>query len=286
MENCKSIGTPNWTREEMIASLDEFVTLYQERPIQDNTGGMKAPHLFAVWFMVRKLAPELIVESGVWKGQGTWLLEQACPSARVVSIDPDLSKRIYISKRVVYTHLDFSLQDWTDLPEKSVVLFDDHQNAYRRLQQCHWFGFKHVIFEDNYPVSQGDCYSLKKAFSQSGFESPRTQWKLTFRERIFRRMIYSLNAKLQLGLLIQSQHIMQESIPPNLQDRKMLESKLALYYEFPPVVIHSYTRWGDQWELPNYPTPHPLIESSLPPHWQMFEQDAEFYNWICYVKLK
>jgi hypothetical protein len=71
MENCKSIGTPNWTREEMIASLDEFVTLYQERPIQDNTGGMKAPHLFAVWFMMRKLAPELIVESGVWKGQGT-----------------------------------------------------------------------------------------------------------------------------------------------------------------------------------------------------------------------
>lgn len=72
-----SIGEPPWTREEIIDSLDEFSAIYADRPIQDNKGGMKAPHMFAVWFMTRKLSPDLIVESGIWRGQSTWLLEQA-----------------------------------------------------------------------------------------------------------------------------------------------------------------------------------------------------------------
>ena len=247
---------------------------------------MKAPHLFAVWFMVRALAPDLIVESGVWKGQGTWILEQACPSARIVSLDPDLSTRVYLSKKAVYSELDFSLQDWTHLPERSLVLFDDHQNAYRRLQQCHWFGFNHVIFEDNYPILQGDCYSLKKAFAQVGFQSPATQVRSTLKKQILRRVIYSLNARFRLGLVIHSQLQDKEWILPNSHDAQMLEKKLEIYYEFPPVVIDSHTRWGDTWEPPHYPTVPPLVDGTVPAPWQIFQQESQFYNWICYVRLK
>lgn len=286
MDNGAKFGNPNWTREEILASLDEFLTLYQARPIQDNVGGMKAPHLFAVWFMVRALAPDLIVESGVWKGQGTWILEQACPSAQIVSLDPDLSHRVYLSKRAVYSKLDFSLQDWTDLPERSLVLFDDHQNAYRRLQQCHWFGFKHVLFEDNYPIPQGDCYSLKKAFAQVGFQPTATHVKSTLKRQILRRLVYFLNARFRLGLIIQNQLQDQEWIPPNSQDARMLEKRLDLYYEFPPVAIHSHTRWGDPWTSPSYPTVPPLVEGPAPPSWQVFQEESQFYNWICYVRLK
>ena len=53
--------------------------------------------------------------------------------------------------------------------------FDDHQNAYKRLQQCKWFGFRHVVFEDNYPSGQGDSYSLKQAFANAGFDPARSQ---------------------------------------------------------------------------------------------------------------
>lgn len=62
------IGNPPWTRAEITASIDELSTIYGERPIQENQGGMKAPHMFAVWFIAKKLSPDLIVESGVWKG--------------------------------------------------------------------------------------------------------------------------------------------------------------------------------------------------------------------------
>lgn len=286
MANCKTIGAPCWTREEMIASLDEFVSLYQQRPIQDNTGGMKAPHLFAVWFMARALAPQLIVESGVWKGQGTWLLEQACPKARIISLDPDLSKRIYISERVVYSNLDFSLQDWTDLPATSLVLFDDHQNAYRRLQHCHWFGFKHIIFEDNYPVSEGDCYSLKKAFSHAGFSFSAGQKTTSLKNQLLSRLIYRLNVKYQLGLAIQCQEELQDKIPPNAHDALMIEKKLETYYEFPPVAKHPHTRWGDPWDEQRYPTAPPLLDHPISSSWQIFELESQFYNWICYARLK
>jgi hypothetical protein len=247
---------------------------------------MKAPHLFAVWFMARALSPQLIVESGVWKGQGTWLLEQACPSARIISLDPDLSKRVYISERVVYSNLDFSLQDWTDLPVKSLVLFDDHQNAYRRLQQCHWFGFKHIIFEDNYPVSQGDCYSLKKAFSHAGFSSLADEQTTSLKNQLLRGLIYRLNAKYQLGLAIQDQEKLQEMVPSNAHDALMIEKKLETYYEFPPVVKHLQTRWGDPWDDQHYPTVPPLIDHPIPPPWHIFELESQFYNWICYASLK
>ena len=286
MGNWRTIATPIWTREELIASLDEFVSLYQQRPIQDNTGGMKAPHLFAVWFMARALDPELIVESGIWKGQGTWLIEQACPSARIISLDPDLSKRVYISEKVAYSHLDFSLQDWTDLPAKSLVLFDDHQNAYRRLQQCHWFGFKHIIFEDNYPALQGDCYSLKKAFSHAGLPSLVAKKRIPLLRQLLRRLLYGLNAKCHLGLAIQGLEELQERIHPNQHDAVMIEKKLAMYYEFPPVVKHPLTRWGDPWEAPGYPTDPPLIVGPIPDKWHIFDRESQFYNWICYVNLR
>ena len=129
---------------------------------------MKSPHLFALWFMAKRLRPELVVESGVLRGQSTWLLEQACPEAKLICIDPALEKRTYISDRAVYSPKDFTEHDWADVPERSLAFFDDHQNAYLRIQQCAWFGFRHVIFEDNYPPGHGDCYSLKKAFAGAG----------------------------------------------------------------------------------------------------------------------
>jgi hypothetical protein len=234
MSEIKTIGDVPWSRDDIRASLDEFEALYDKRPIRDNTGGMKAPHMFAVWFMARKLAPETIVESGIWRGQSTWLLEQACPDARIISIDLDLSLRQYISDRAQYSDVDFSAHDWTGIdPDKTLVFFDDHQNAYTRVQQCWWFGFRHVIFEDNYPPSQGDCYSCKKAFSGAGFQpapgdTPRRKARLTDR---IRYKIASVCGVTWIQMIPQYSRV---TIPPNQHDAKYLAAHLQTYYEFPP----------------------------------------------------
>jgi hypothetical protein len=83
----------------MLAALPEFSDIYERRPIRDNKGGMRAPHCFAAWFMLRKLRPTAVVESGLWRGQGTWLIEQACPDADLYCIDIDLGRLEYRSPR-------------------------------------------------------------------------------------------------------------------------------------------------------------------------------------------
>lgn len=165
-----TIGTPPCTREELCAALDEFAELYKKRPVQDNEGGMKAPQMFAAWFTAKKLQPTAIIESGVWYGQGTWFFEQACPEAKIFCIEPNLPRVKYQSKRAQYTQADFSFHKWSEYVdcETTLCFFDDHQNALSRLEIAAPQGFKHIMFEDNYPVSQGDCVSLKTILEQGG----------------------------------------------------------------------------------------------------------------------
>jgi predicted O-methyltransferase YrrM len=100
-------------RSLMVEALEEFDALYAERPVKENRGGMRSPHLFATWFMAKTLAPETIIESGVWKGQSTWMLEQACPQASIYSLDLNLSKREYLSPTATYYEKDFTEVDWS-----------------------------------------------------------------------------------------------------------------------------------------------------------------------------
>ena len=286
MNSVVSIGTPPWTREEMVEHLDEFINLYSQRPVKSNEGGMKTPHMFATWFMVKKLNPDLIVESGVWKGQGTWLLEQACPDARIVSIDLNLGYREYISEKVEYSDNDFSEQDWTGVTDRSLAFIDDHQNAYKRLQQCKWFGFKNIIFEDNYPASQGDCYSLKKAFANAGFEpypnAPKKSKAPSFTSRAIKKSarVLGLNT---VQLTPQYEAV---NITPNEVDSKMLYKHLDTYFEFPPIYKPAKTRWNDDWTDENYPTPEPLLKDPVESKFQTYVDEAELYTWIAYAKLK
>ena len=285
MEQIVSIGRPPWTRQEILEQLEQFMLLYADRPIKDNQDGMKAPHMFAVWFMVKKLSPDLIVESGVWKGQSTWLLEQACPNARLVSIDLNLNHRLYISDSAVYSDMDFSEQDWINVTENSLVFFDDHQNAYRRLQQCKWFGFKHIIFEDNYPISQGDSYSLKKAFANAGFDPGITQ-KQGAMNNLLPNKLKRFIQRCSVNSISVTPQYDTVNIRPNQIDSRMLYKHLEIYYEFPPVVKTSKTRWGDDWNDVLYPTPEPILSKPSRPKYEIFIDEAMFYTWICYAKLK
>jgi len=285
MSNLVQIGNPPWTRDEIVKSIDEFLELYSKRPIKDNQGGMKSPHMFAVWFMARKLNPDLIVESGIWKGQSTWLLEQACPNSKLVAIDLDLSIREYISDSAAYSDRDFSEQNWASITDRSLVFFDDHQNAYERLQQCRWFGFKNVIFEDNYPANQGDCYSLKKAFAGAGFD-PQHSAQKTGGGSIPSKIATGFAKALGMTPIASIPQHLQLKIDPNDNDAHMLHKNLEIYYEFPPVIRTPQTRWGDDWNEKAYPTSEPLLQEAATPTREVFLGDAKSYTWICYTRLK
>jgi len=74
--------------------------------------------------------------------------------------------------------VDFSAVDWSDLlhalgvkPRKALLVMDDHQDQLTRLQQAHAFGFRHLVFDDNFIPGVGDAFSIKDS-CDGGFDGP------------------------------------------------------------------------------------------------------------------
>lgn len=260
------LGTVPWSPADIAETIPEFLGVYGGRPLQRNAGGMHAPHMFALWFMLRQLRPQVVIESGVWKGQGTWLIEQAVPDAALHCIDIDLKRLEYRSDRAEYHSVDFGDIDWSGLvdPASALLFFDDHQDALERVHLAETLGFKKLIFEDNYPPEQGDCYSLKKAFLGSGHHPPRR-----FLPRLRRPWASQPTARLAGDA-----------------DATYLRSALRTYYEFPPVAKAETTRWGDPWTSERYPTPPPILDEPPTGGASVFADEATLYTWMCFAELR
>jgi len=86
----------------------EFLDIYEKRPISNNLWGMRSHGMFFLWYLLKQIQPDLVIESGVYRGQSTWMIGQAAPDAKIIAIDPDLTKRIYVSKNATYRTGDFS----------------------------------------------------------------------------------------------------------------------------------------------------------------------------------
>ncbi|MDE6052400.1 MAG: hypothetical protein K2G55_01270 [Lachnospiraceae bacterium] len=246
-------GDNIWALENIEREIEEFKEIYDNRPIIDNRGGMSSTHLFWSWYAMKTLKPQYIIESGVWKGQGTWLFEKACPNAQIFSIDINLNHREYISERVKYFSIDFSCIDWSFIKdkEKTVIFFDDHQNAYDRLMQMKFMGFQQALFEDNYPETEGDCYSLKKVLLGVGFEET---------DKII--------------------------IPPNHAHSMYFKENVNTYFEFPPIYKTDHVRWGGVWDDVHYPTRKPILDKVDTEMQKILYAESKDYTWICFCKLR
>tara|TARA_B100001063_G_C16675838_1_gene508985 strand:- start:52 stop:927 length:876 start_codon:yes stop_codon:yes gene_type:complete len=281
----------NFNKENILKYLDEFIHVYRERPIKNNLGGMKFPHMLGFYFLLKTLKPDFVVESGIFKGQSTWLIENTLPKTRVLSIDPNLEQREYISKSnlIEYSNLDFINQDFSNLPKNSLVFFDDHQNFYERLVYSYFFGFKHIIGEDNYPVVQGDTYSFKKIYSGKGLNDVRPSLKNLLKSIIIiskHTFLKKMNKNFKKE--IQKYDLSIQDVMETKNHFNNLEKIIDTYFEFPPVFKNKLTRWGDEWTDENYPTKEALIDLNTAniEKYKDIYNESNSYNWMCYIKLK
>ncbi|KAJ9568291.1 hypothetical protein OSB04_004257 [Centaurea solstitialis] len=135
--------TVEWTSKDLLQGLEEFVPIYETRPIKNNMYGMGFDHSFGLWFIARWLKPEF--NDREWSFQGAFDLGFKASNAG----HPDLMKKHGI----------------TDL-SRVLIFFDDHQNELKRLKQALKAGFSHLVFEDNYDTGTGDHYSLRQICDQ------------------------------------------------------------------------------------------------------------------------
>ena len=224
---------PDWKNDELIESLDIFRKIYETRPIKNNTGGMQFPHMFATYFILKKINPSFVIESGVFKGQSTWLIEKTLPDTKILSIDIDLTNREYISKKAEYSNLDFKHHNFSNIPYDTLVFFDDHVSHYERLMQAKFFNIKNIILEDNYLTGKGDFYTLNHAINNSGFNHNFTKLSLL-------KTFYVFSNELLKKLFLKKYSIHPEKIkfrlrdyPPSENDFKNIERNIKTYFEFP-----------------------------------------------------
>ncbi|CAI9281183.1 unnamed protein product [Lactuca saligna] len=176
--------TIEWTSKDLLQGLEAFVPIYETRPIKNNMYGMGFDHSFGLWFITRWLKPELMIESGAFKGHSTWILRQAMPNTPIISLTPRhpakylLKGPAYVDQNCTYfagkDFVDFGNVNWSKVMKKHgvndssqvLIFFDDHQNELKRLKQALKAGFSHLVFEDNYDTGTGDHYSLRQICDQ------------------------------------------------------------------------------------------------------------------------
>lgn len=231
------INQPPWNEIDIISELENFKSIYNERPIKDNKGGMLFTHMFYFYFVLKKLNPELVIESGVFKGQSTWLIEKTLPKSKIISIDVDLNKREYISKKAIYSNKDFKFHNFSNIPKNSLVFFDDHVNHLDRIVYTKFYNIKHIILEDNYPVNSGDFQTIKQFYNKNKFNHKPGSMSLIktlykFSAIVLKKILnINLDYKEELNLInnrMRDGHAEYDWV-------ENIINNINCYYEFPPL---------------------------------------------------
>ncbi|KAF9685190.1 hypothetical protein SADUNF_Sadunf03G0028700 [Salix dunnii] len=268
--------TVQWTSKDLLKGLEEFVPVYETRPIKNNMYGMGFDHSFGLWFIAKWLKPVLMIESGVFKGHSTWVLRQAMPDTPIISLSPRHPGK-YLKKGPAYVagnctyfagkdFVDFGNVDWKSMMKKHgitdisrvLIFFDDHQNELKRVKQALNAGFRHLVFEDNYDTGTGDHYSLRQICDQSyirggghscfrdGDEARvRSKRKLFWEKAVDIHELCGPN-EAWWGVKGWMRDNFNHSNKPisyaeHFQNSRFIESTLDVYWELPPVAGPSLT---------------------------------------------
>jgi hypothetical protein len=135
--------------------------IISSRPDTTNIGGSapwKMRHLYEI---CKRLQPNLIIESGTWKGNSLWLLRKAFINSEIHSYDIDYSHLLWKDKTITYHNYDISIDNKKFNPKyNDVIFFDDHINQKERLEWAYNNGFKNLVFDDNVPSSKLEAFGM------------------------------------------------------------------------------------------------------------------------------
>lgn len=292
------------SNEEIKKLLPEFIQLYKKRPIKDNKGGMGFNHSFGLYVILKSLGVKNIYESGIWKGNSTWIIEKCFDDFKLTSIDIDLSLREYVSNSDNVTYYEGDIEELSFANEdvkNTIVFFDDHSNVIERLKFLYSWGIRYAIFEDNYPIGHGDVYSIRKIINKSGQKIE--EWFPDYKKPVNRFTSYKTINKIykkffidndSLPYFLNKYYYFQKKIrKPNHGDIDLFNKLVKNYYEIQPVYRYEKQRWdGANWS-DGYRSLKPIYknleENEFSNELKLFEKDSPKqmfdYTYISFVEL-
>ena len=280
-------------------NFSEFLTFYKNRPIKNNQSGMKIDHCYALFTLLKKIKPKYVIESGIWKGQTTWLIKNVLKNSKIFSIDIDLSQRDLIYKNVKYLEKDITKYNWSKLDKnKTLIIFDDHVCFSKRLNFIKKNKFKHIIFDDNLPNNHIGYYT-PKMIVENQFLVKKEFIKYSNFFRLIKLFIRFLKKDFKHNTKIKffNKYVrITYPIKKNKNLKKSFDSfrkKIQIYYEFPPITKFNYQKRFqkilnnfNEVVPKNYKVKLPIFsntEMHLPKELKN-ELNVQYSN-ICYIKL-
>ena len=286
----------------LLKQLPEFLEIYKNKPISDNYSGMRVEHCFALYCLLKELKPKHVIESGIWRGQTTWLIKQTIKDVDLYSIDIDLSQKTINFDDVNYLNNDISTYDWNKLDKsKTLIIFDDHVCFSKRIDFILKNNFKHIIFDDNLPnnfisyytpkiIYEKDILIKKKYIKYSNlkrffsflinryfFKKFNKHFKITYDKKFIKIIYPPLNNQETLNLI------------------ELFRNNINVYYEFPPIIKFNIKKrfskiiekFGVDVDKFVYKVKDPITsESEFDFSKKILDEMSIQYGNICYLNLK
>ena len=280
-------------------NLTYFLEIYKNRPIKNNKSGMKIDHCFALYCLLKKIKPKYIIESGVWKGQTTWLLKKVLKNSKVFSIDIDFSNRKVIYDDVKYLNKDITQYNWNKLDKnKTLIIFDDHVCFSKRLNFLKKNKFKHIIFDDNLPNHHISYYTPKMIYEkQDLIKKEFIKYSNIF--RVIKFVIRYLKSEFKDNVKLNFNSKFIKITYPKMTNKNLkrnfllLRKKIKIYYEFPPIVKFNYKKRFekiinnfDEEIFDKYKVKKPIFNNNEIKLSKELKNELNVqYSNICYIKL-
>lgn len=138
------------TDRQIAALIDEYDKVFFSWPYQNLEGGFGYNNGLFLFAFVRFVNPEVVIESGCWRGLTTYLLDAASsPHARLYCFDINLSLLKYRSPKAEYHQHDIENHALDIRQRRTVAFFDDHVSHLKRLRFSERHGIRFSVFDDD-----------------------------------------------------------------------------------------------------------------------------------------
>jgi hypothetical protein len=131
-----------------------FFARWLETPFRGQQGGSRFNNLLWLHLIAQSMQPDVIIDSGTFRGASAWALSLDSPRAQVFSFDVDLKHLALRVPGVNYIEADWARHPTDTLRGvRTLAYFDDHVDQVRRLIEARDRSCQVAIFDDDFPVT-------------------------------------------------------------------------------------------------------------------------------------
>ena len=139
--------------DQLLSDIEEYDRLFRDFSTASINGGMGYNNGLMVFCFSRSVDCKFIIESGIWRGFTTYLLDAGSSNdAQIHCFDINLSNVKWKSRKAKYYECDLSEKE-LDLPAQgSLAFFDDHVSQFDRLNYCLRNNISNIILDDDVAI--------------------------------------------------------------------------------------------------------------------------------------